>query len=379
MTDTPSQMTNCHVHTFTHVHTPARFVPWPLPGLLKVGWLRRALLGVVMHFDRGRRSRLARFGQILDVSYQATQEDVFTKVRGYYPKATRFVVLPMDMELMGAGQGEEPIAEQHRMLALLRDSYSDIVIPFAAADPRRSDVFETTVNLIEEHQFRGIKLYPPIGYHPNHPRLQLLYAYAAERAIPVLTHCSRPASVQFRGTPTDEMRIDPVSGQRLVRKDPKTGATRDLSRLELLTVFTDPAAYVPILQDHPRLTLCLAHFGGAGDWEKYLEDQWIEEGPDIEKSWLAEILDLIRSKNYSNLYTDIAYTVFANDEYAYLLKVLLADEQVATKVLFGSDFYVVENAELEERHRAMRVRAVIGEDLFHTIARENPRRFLGES
>jgi hypothetical protein len=102
------------------------------------------------------------------------------------------------------------------------------------------------------------------------------------------------------------MRVDPVSGQRLRHTDPTTGTTRDLSRLELLTLYTDPAAYVPILQAHPGLTLCLAHFGGAGDWERYLEDPWIAEDPNVEQSWLAKILDMIRSQDYPNLFTDIA-------------------------------------------------------------------------
>ena len=47
-------------------------------------------------------------------------------------------------------------------------------------------------------------------------------------------------------------------------------------------------------------------------------------------------------------------------------------------MLFGSDFYVVENAELEERRTSVRVRAVLGEDLFRTIAHDNPREYLGD-
>ena len=42
-----------------------------------------------------------------------------------------------------------------------------------------------------------------------------------------------------------------------------------------------------------------------------------------------------------NLWTDIAYTLFANDEYLYLLKVLMSDERVSSRVLFGSAFYGV--------------------------------------
>jgi hypothetical protein len=67
-----------------------------------------------------------------------------------------------------------------------------------------------------------------------------LYDYAVEHRIPVMTHCARPASVQYRGAPTEQMRIDPVSGERL-----------NLGRKQLLTRFTDPDAYVPILDARP--------------------------------------------------------------------------------------------------------------------------------
>jgi uncharacterized protein len=87
---------------------------------------------------------------------------------------------------------------------------------------------------------------------------------------------------------------------------------------------------------------------------------------------------MLRSGQYPNLWTDVSYTLYANDEHVYLLKALLSDPRVSSRVLFGSDFYVVENAELEERRRSVRLRAVLGEELFNTIARENPRRFLGE-
>ena len=87
---------------------------------------------------------------------------------------------------------------------------------------------------------------------------------------------------------------------------------------------------------------------------------------------------MIRSGRYPNLWTDIAYTLFADDEYAYLLKVLLSDERILARTLYGSDFYVVESAMLEERRRAVHVRAVLGEDVFWLIAETNPAAFLGE-
>jgi hypothetical protein len=67
----------------------------------------------------------------------------------------------MEMEYMNAGTVAQPIEVQHEQLAALRDEFPELVIPFAAADPRRSGVVEQTVQLLEERGFRGIKLYPP--------------------------------------------------------------------------------------------------------------------------------------------------------------------------------------------------------------------------
>jgi len=363
------QIVNCHTHTFTSEHAPARFAG-PVAGfLLRAPAVRRVVLFVMRHLSLHRRGILTRYAQILHISYEyGSQQGIFELVRSYYPSTTRFVVLPMDMELMNAGKVKESIDVQHEQLAALRDTYPDLVIPFAAADGRRSDVVEKTIRLIEDHGFRGIKLYPPMGCHPNLPALRPLYDYAVERRIPVMTHCSRPASVQYRGEPTEQMRIDPETGERL-----------DLDREQLLTRFTDPDAYLPILDARPSLTMCLGHFGGAGDWEAFLDDPWDAGSAAGRKSWLAKIADMIKSEKYENLYTDISYTAFANEEYVYLLEVLLSDERLRRRVLFGSDFYVVENAELEERRRAVRVRAVLGEELWQTIAHDNPLAYLGEA
>jgi predicted TIM-barrel fold metal-dependent hydrolase len=360
----PHRITNCHAHTFTHEHSPDRFVPWPIVPLTNFRPFRRLFIALA-HIGSKKRGKLARYAEIVETSYAVGQAGVFDKLQGSYPEGTRFVVLPMDMTFLNAGRLEKSIDEQHDELADLRDHHPDVVIPFAAVDPRHGEaVVAKTIRLLEKKQFRGIKLYPPTGYHPNNPVLWPLYDYAEKHGVPVLTHCSRPASVQYRGTPTAEMLADPAGG------DPFPN-----DRFELLTRFTDPDAYLPILERHPQLRVCLAHFGGAGDWDSFLKHPW--ESQETE-NWLTKILKMIRSGRYANLWTDIAYTLFADDEYAYLLKVILSDDRILSRTLFGSDFYVVESALLEERRRAVHIRAVLGEDVFRKIAGTNPAEFLGE-
>jgi uncharacterized protein len=361
-------ITNCHVHTFTHKDSPDRFLPWPVVALANISWFRKAFIWLARLAD-SKYGRIRRYAQILETSYTRDQAGVFEIVRGFYPEGTRFVVLPMDMTLMNAGNVEQSIDDQHEELRELaaRDENKDILIPFAAVDPRHGpSVVDKTIDLIENQGFAGIKLYPPTGYHPYDRILHPLYEWAEEKGVPVLTHCSRPADVQYRGEPTPEMRIDPVNGGVL---------TQDT--YHLLELFTDPDAYIRIMQRWPGLRLNLAHFGGAGDWAMYIERQRGGTADRSQWSWLSKILEMIRSGEYPNLWTDIAYTVFADDEYVYLLKVLLGDEQILAKTLFGSDFYVVENAELEERQRSVRIRAVLGEDVFRRIAEDNPKDWLG--
>jgi hypothetical protein len=385
------------MHTFTHAHTPDRFIGGPVLGLIVytlVQWgpTRRLIIAVLRLLDPQRQTALGRYAEILQTSYKSGQDAVFELVRGFYPEGTRFVVLPMDMTYMNAGRVHVDIASQHQELTRVRSSLAnsdgtpaEILCLFAAVDPRHKDIVATTKRLIEEDRFCGIKLYPPTGYHPNDPALTELYRYAAANDVPVLTHCSRPAQVQFRGKPTPQMRIDPDTGQHL-----------NLGREELLTHFTSPDAYRKLMNTHKNLRVCLAHFGGGGDWSMYLQHPWgapahptsrlrnlmarFSDGPtpgSPEESWLPKILEMIRSGDYPNLWTDISYTLYNDDEYVYLLKVLLSDQRILKRVLFGSDFYVVENAPLEERRRSVRIRGVLGEAVFRRIAEQNPREFLG--
>lgn len=347
------QITNCHIHVFTADHVPARFAGFAGP-LLRIRPLRVALLPVLRRVDPSPRDRIERYARMLEVSHHASQREVFELARAMYPAGTRFVVLPMDMTYMGVGPPRASIDRQHAELRALRDENPDIVVPFAAVDPRQERVVEKTIALIENDGFRGIKLYPPVGYDPGDRRLEPLYAYAEEHQVPLMAHCSR-YGVYFRGPK------HPVTGEPLPL----------IRRPAIVSQLADPDRWVPVLDRHPRLKLCLAHFGGQGEWDKY-----VERRPG-EKSWLAKIVAMITSGRYENLYTDVSYTVYAAERHVYLLKHLLDDPRLRSRVLFGSDFYVVEDAKLDEPTGLALFQCVLGEDRFRALAVENPNRYLG--
>jgi uncharacterized protein len=336
------QITNCHIHTFTADHVPTRYAGF-FGKFLRFRAFRTVVLWIMRFIGHTPRSRLARYARILETSYERDQKAIFEIVQDFYPQGTRFVILPMDMTYMNAGPLRKPVAEQHDELEGLKSKYPELIVLFAAVDPRHPNVVATTIELLERREFRGIKLYPPLGYHPDHPALSELYRHAADRAIPILSHCSR-RGVLYRGKPTDKQAIIQLA---------------------------NPDNYLRILDAHPQLKLCLAHFGGDEEWEKYRKES------SRSGSWPAKIADMIRSGRYENLYTDISYTLFADEEYVHILKDLLADPRLRTRVLFGSDFYVVEDAKLEERQTWPRIRSVLGEDLFRAIAEQNPSEFLG--
>ncbi len=84
----------------------------------------------------------------------------------------------------------------------------------------------------------------------------------------------------------------------------------------------------------------------------------------------------MQSGNYPNLYADISYTIFNFQENAPLLKILLQDKSILPKVLFGSDFYMVECEKYSEKRLSTDLRAILGESAFWTIANKNPIKYL---
>jgi predicted TIM-barrel fold metal-dependent hydrolase len=64
-------------------------------------------------------------------------------------------------------------------------------------------------------------------------------------------------------------------------------------------------------------------------------------------------------------------------DYVDYLKVLLANPLIRERVLFGSDYYAVEQEVMTEKEVSITLRSKLGEDLYFQIAHLNPRRYLG--
>lgn len=354
------QITNCHIHTFTARHVPRRY---PHPA---VAWIRHVPVVI------GGLAALARFAGRAETAQQLdrlrrfnragmapSQRAVFESILPHYPGNTRFVVLPMDMALIGHGPVRADIREQHdELAALARDPrHAARVIPFATIFPDRPGAADEFRRCVEDLGFRGLKLYPRLGYAPDHPVLMSqVYPYCVERGLPVVSHCSRGG---VRGAGIPPARADAWSA---------------------------PQAFLPVLRAFPDLRVCLAHFGGLADWEAYVEQGLNPDDPEAgARNWQVAIRRMIAAKaadgspRWPGLWTDISYTVFQFEDYVPFLKLFLEDPAIRARVLFGSDFYMTRQERLSERAVCVRLRAALGDDLFRQIAETNPRVWLGEA
>ncbi len=348
------RITNCHVHAFTLDHVPDGFAPPFLMPVLRRKPVRKAASWVLRNiwpFDhRDRFERMAQYARI--TAELGGQEGVIRHLRGYYPENTRFVVLPMDLGHAGAGTPPVDLPAQHDELArIAKDpALGPSVVPFATIHPDRPGAFDEFRRCVEEQGFRGLKLYPPLGFPPDHKLLMdRAYPYCVENGLPVITHCSR-GGVKHR-------RLSPA----------------------LCESYASPHAFAGPMRAFPELRVCLAHFGGATDWQAYLENSIPPGDPDARRAnWLTAIRDMIGCGDYPNLYTDISYTIFYFTENLPALAVFLEDEILRSRVLFGSDFYMAEQERFPERSLSIRLRYALGGEAFEQLAHANVERWLGE-
>lgn len=394
-------MINVHTHLFT-----LKYVNWRIKMLSFLIPVIKPIIEIL----RIRNNWIDRQIRLVEIGKKETQEEVFEILRAHYPSETKFVVLSLDMKFMNSIRPSVNFKGQLKELDELQNKYRDSLLPFISVDPRREDIFKLVKKYIGRHKFTGIKLYPSHGYFPfpfpygfngvrkgehceplaGEENLGEIFDYAQERGIPVMTHCT-PG-----GVPGWEKKYSkhPVTGHKI--KQTHRGQAHHLGH---------PKNYYYLLEQFPKLKLCLAHFGGHDDWERYLGEPLEQSDSDtlskvgldkiteerdrgtkvdpvwnplkqevVENAWVRVIRDLLKDDRYPNVYADISFNAYSPDALAYL-KALLSDPKIRSKVLFGSDFYVVRRVRSEKQF-SINMRSYLGEDLFHQIAVVNPRAYL---
>ncbi|PKN94531.1 MAG: hypothetical protein CVU44_05470 [Chloroflexi bacterium HGW-Chloroflexi-6] len=365
----PLVIHNIHTHVFTIHHVPLRFLPFNLVTSFKSQfWNRiiRTLLHWISVFTKNEQFR--HIVVMADAAEHEKQEEILLDMMGFYPSQTRFGLLSMDMDYMEAGPPEQDFLKQLEQLAALKQKYPEQIVPFMAIDPRRPGLLDLAKKQIELG-FGGFKLYPPLGYYPFDERLDEVYAFAEAEGLPIITHCS-PGGIYWRGRITPEMRIHPKTGELL----------KGRNNAEFARNFSNPANYEYVIEKFPRLKICLAHFGGGEEWDKYLENHWPPaevkrrlDGKETRMpiSWFTTIIEMMET--HQNLYADIAYTAH-QERFLPLIKVLL-NTTLREKILYGSDCYMVQ-LDKSERTFSINVRGYMGEKDYRQMAETNPRIFL---
>ncbi|SDM21077.1 amidohydrolase family protein [Kriegella aquimaris] len=382
------------------------------------------------------------------------QKTTFSKLVQQYSPGSKFIVLPMDMEYMAGGplKHGSKYKDQMAELAIIKSESKnkDAILPFVFAEPRRIKEEENHLDYsfdpnsgkvvlnecfikeyIEDKKFSGFKIYPALGYYPFDEVLLPLWLYAADNQIPIMTHCII-GTIFYRGKKKKQWDEHPVFKEYVNLEHEKIGPLllSQWKNMDFCTNFTNPVNYLVLLEeellriwvakgsqatkdlfgfinektklkrDLSNLKICLAHFGGDDQWQKYLEHdrynyaQELIQNPDegidfihtksgafswkkLEDCWkYVDWYSIICSMliRYPNVYADISY-ILHNQEIFPLLKETINTPKLGEKVLFGTDFFVVRNHSSEKGLVSDTLGRLTTEE-FNKIARINPFQYL---
>ena len=280
--------------------------------------------------------------------------------------------------------------------------------------------------------FCGFKIYPALGYYPFEEELLPVWKYATQMQLPIMTHCIR-GTIYYRGQKKTTWDFHPIFEQAMSKTEYEPLALFQRKNSEFTLNFTHPLNYLclteePLLrkviaksqdeklkaafgftdekkalkQDLNDLKICLAHFGGEEQWHDFLEsdrdnyshqliknpqrgidffkdEKGIDRPGKIEQlwrtcDWYSIIVSLILQ--YPNIYADLSYILHNEAILPLLIENLKPEhEKLRSRILFGTDFYVVRNHK-SEKNLWIDLQSALGEQMFDLIARENPKTYL---
>lgn len=397
-----------------------------------------------------------RYINIVKLARYKEQSLLFSRLRNQYPPGSAMVVLPMDMEFMGAGRPPATYEKQMEDLAKIKANHNEYIHPFVFVDPRRTHVGSTVFldyeitdgqvklrdcfikTYIQDKNFSGFKIYPALGYYTFDERLLPLWKYAADNNLPIMTHCIK-GTIFYRGKKKKIWDEHPVFEQYEGNQDDKPPIDsyfkpllfQQIKPVDVQEIFTHPMNYACLLKKewlakivanchdknihtlfgyNPRsgtlsqglenLKICFGHFGGEDEWLKHHErdrDLWgrqLIQYPDRGIDFLKDIhgkVDRKKAENlwkyadwyslicslmiqHPNVYADVSY-ILHDPAILPLLRQTLSNEKLRSKVLYGTDYYVVRNHKSDKQMLAEMMCGLSVED-FDQIARYNPRVFL---
>lgn len=260
---------------------------------------------------------------------------------------------PLMMDLKAASFGEmaeTPYAVQVTWLSEIALMYPGRIMPFIMFDPRRQGAAGLVIRALDELGFLGVKMYPPLGYHPDpesiinnsnaNAQLEEVYEYCNTQKVPITAHCS------WGGT----------YGSAIMR------------HLESFPLFTSPIQWKRVVDSFPGLRLSLGHFGG----------HWLE----MERSWRGEAIRLM--EDHTNVFADLSYhheglEKHTRRAYVTILKdEVLANKKIRDRVMFGTDWPMGRHTWTMKEYTDLCLHAYrdLEEPDIQALVHDNPMRFL---
>jgi hypothetical protein len=260
--------------------------------------------------------------------------------------------------------GKRNFQKQFKHLKALKKDNPEMVYPFLSVDPRKKGILDIVKNEVGKGKdFIGIKLYSPCGYSPTDPVLfgtthryspneDCLYNYCIKNDIPITAHNSDSGFATFTNTAningyiynaeTDD--IEDVKGTVVFKKK------IDILKFEFdegwieerAMVLNHPKIWNHVLNKFNGLRLNLAHFGGSGQLNSFINSR-NGETPEYETySWAETIFSMLQNPLYKNFYTDLSCFNQTDDIKLSTFKEKLFDTNpdIQNNILYGSDFYL---------------------------------------
>jgi hypothetical protein len=253
--------------------------------------------------------------------YLSSEETLYKKMIEYY-KNTKFAkrkikIVPLTMDFRYMLDNYEDGNDESWVPKLLPPSRNDPfspgytaeinalenlsyenrdIYPFLAVDPRRPDIRNLVLQKVNRIKgpFYGVKLYPKLGFSPNHKDLVPILKYCAKNEIPVTAHC----------TPGG---FPPIGTYGFEFKEP----------------LGHPKRWIEVFDQNPELHnlyLDLAHY------------------PSMPGEWQNELITLMNA--YPNVYTDISCAT-DDDQFEFAKDAMIRGIINPNRVLFGTDFDVI--------------------------------------
>ncbi|MEI7587560.1 amidohydrolase family protein [Runella sp.] len=279
----------------------------------------------------------------------------------------QFLFLMMDVDYFFSHPGDHqftsyfdfPKQQIPNMAELIRH-YEGKLIGFVAFNPMRPDCMDIVKGAVENQGFKGIKIYPPMGYKPNYDvpkndfektvkeKTTLLYKYCVENDIPLFTHANNKGFQAY-----GEHALQNALGTDIMPSGYCANAKY----------------WLQVLREHPTLRLNLGHAGGTQGWFAQIQatdhleanlidythiqdDNVLQEG-DWNKSHAAMVYKLC--EEFENVYCDFSFLdemvktdgslkeeeskIFKNR----LISLFQHSKNFSKKIMYGSDWHMIFN------------------------------------